>query len=49
MYLFIKTLWFFLQGVKDVVDGLAIYQVGQGEKCIIWNYDIFGLDSGRTK
>lgn len=37
------------KGVKEVVDGLTIYRVGQGDKCIVWNYDIFGLDSGRTK
>jgi len=28
---------------------LPIYVVGSGSKAIIWNYDIFGFDSGRTK
>ena len=28
---------------------VVMYRVGKGEKCIIWNYDIFGLNSGRTK
>jgi len=28
---------------------LPIYVVGKGSKCIIWNYDIFGFDSGRVK
>jgi len=35
----------------EVVDlgGLDIYVVGNGSKCIIWNYDIFGFDSGRSR
>ena len=35
----------------EVVDlgGLDIYVVGNGRKCIIWNYDIFGFDSGRSR
>jgi hypothetical protein len=37
------------KGVTETVEGLPIYRVGQGEKCLIWNYDIFGLNSGRTK
>jgi len=28
---------------------LPIYLVGSGEKCIVWNYDIFGFDTGRTR
>jgi len=28
---------------------MDIYKVGKGEKCIIWNYDIFGLNAGRTR
>jgi len=34
-----------------VVDlgGLDVYVVGNGTKCIIWNYDIFGFDSGRSR
>lgn len=31
------------------VGDLEIYYVGKGPKCIIWNYDIFGFDSGRTR
>jgi hypothetical protein len=23
--------------------------VGTGRRCVIWNYDIFGLNGGRTK
>ena len=26
-----------------------MYFVGAGSKCLIWNYDIFGFDSGRTR
>ena len=35
----------------EVVDlgGLDIYVVGNGRKCIIWNYDIYGFDSGRSR
>ena len=28
---------------------MDLYVVGSGAKCIIWNYDIFGFDSGRTR
>ena len=28
---------------------LDIYVVGSGAKCVIWNYDIHGFNSGRTK
>jgi len=37
------------KGVVEKVDGLDIYKVGEGEKAIIWNYDIFGINAGRTK
>jgi len=37
------------QGTLDTVGDLDLYRVGTGEKCIIWNYDIFGLNAGRTK
>ncbi|TRY78033.1 hypothetical protein TCAL_16709 [Tigriopus californicus] len=30
-------------------NGLNLYIVGKSEKCIIWNYDIFGFNSGRTR
>ena len=29
--------------------GIDIYRVGKSEKCIIWNYDVFGFDGGRTR
>ena len=31
------------------VGDLNIYYVGQGPKCIIWNYDIFGFSGGRSR
>ena len=37
------------QGVVDRVGDLDIYRVGNASKTIIWNYDIFGFDIGRTK
>ena len=36
-------------GTVTKVADLDVYHVGQGPKCIIWNYDIFGFDSGRTR
>ena len=30
-------------------DGLSIYRVGNGSRCVIWNYDIFGFNGGRTR
>lgn len=37
------------KGEVSVLGDLPIYTVGTGPKCIIWNYDIFGFDSGRTR
>jgi len=37
------------KGKVEKVDNLELYVVGSGPKCIIWNYDIFGFDSGRTR
>jgi len=37
------------KGLVEKVDDLEIYYVGSGPKCIIWNYDIFGFDAGRTR
>jgi len=37
------------KGKVEKVDTLDLYVVGTGPKCIIWNYDIFGFDSGRTR
>ena len=39
---------------KGVVEKVAatnidLYRVGKSEKCIIWNYDVFGFDGGRTR
>lgn len=33
--------------VESLGEGLDVYRVGKdGDKCIIWNYDIFGFSSG---
>jgi len=37
------------KGQIENLDGLPIYTIGQGEKAIIFAYDIYGFDSGRTK
>jgi len=37
------------KGKVEKVDDLELYVVGTGPKCVIWNYDIFGFDSGRTR
>lgn len=37
------------QGKVEKVSDMELYHVGSGSKCIIWNYDIFGFDSGRTR
>ncbi|XP_059096384.1 carboxymethylenebutenolidase homolog [Tigriopus californicus] len=37
------------QGVVERVLDMDLYRVGNSSKCIIWNYDIFGFDSGRTR
>jgi len=37
------------KGTINQVGDMTIYQVGTSSKCIIWNYDVFGLDGGRTK
>merc|ERR1711892_169338 len=36
-------------GKGEKGDDLELYVVGTGPKCVIWNYDIFGFDSGRTR
>lgn len=33
----------------EKISDFDLYHVGNSAKCIIWNYDIFGFDSGRTK
>jgi len=37
------------KGEIDKAGDLRVYRVGQSHKCIIWNYDVFGFDGGRTK
>ena len=37
------------KGNIEKVDDLNLYVVGQGDKCIIWNYDIYGFEGGRTR
>jgi len=39
------------QGTVENLDGLNVYKVGEAKDgiCILWNYDIFGFDSGRTR
>ena len=36
-------------GKIEKVGDLDLYVVGQGSKCIIWNYDIFGFSGGRSR
>ena len=36
-------------GVVENFEGFTFYRSGNSHKCIIWNYDIFGFDGGRTK
>lgn len=40
--------------VKGVVEkipatDIEVYHVGKSEKCIIWNYDVYGFDGGRSR
>ena len=37
------------RGAVERLQDMDLYFVGSGTKCIIWNYDIFGFDSGRTR
>ena len=39
------------KGSVEKLDGLEIYVTGKKEsaKCVIWNYDIFGFNGGRTR
>ena len=39
---------------KGIVENISatnidVYRVGKSPKCIIWNYDIFGFNGGRTR
>ncbi len=37
------------KGQVDKIDDIEIYRVGQGSRCIIWNYDVFGFNGNRTR
>jgi len=38
------------KGKVKSLDGIDVYYVGEGNsKCILWNYDIFGFEGGRTR
>ena len=37
------------KGTIEKIDDLELYVAGSGEKCVIWNYDIFGFNGGRTR
>ena len=40
------------KGTEDLLDeasAFKVYKTGSGSKCVIWNYDIFGFDGGRTR
>ena len=43
-----KSILIALVSISKVGD-LSVYVVGSGPKTIIWNHDIFGWDSGRTR
>jgi len=36
-------------GKEETIDGLPLYTVGSGDKAIIFIFDVFGPDAGRTK
>jgi len=39
------------KGIVEKIQetNIDVYRVGESEKCIIWNYDVFGFDGGRTR
>ena len=39
------------KGTVEKLDDLEIYVTGKTEsaRCVIWNYDIFGFNGGRTR
>lgn len=37
------------KGIVSIIDDLPIYTIGSGDKAIIFIYDIYGFDSGRTR
>ena len=38
-----------LEGDSGGGSPMDIYRVGNGSRCIVWNYDIFGFNEGRTR
>ena len=34
---------------EDGGNMLSIYHVGNGSRCVVWNYDIFGFNGSRTR
>jgi len=37
------------KGVVEKVGDIDVYKVGDGPRCVIWNYDVYGFDGGRTR
>jgi len=37
------------KGVVEQVGDMKVYRTGSGPKCIIWCYDIYGFEGGRTR
>jgi len=37
------------KGVVEKVGDMDVYRSGSGDKCIIWCYDIYGFNGGRTR
>jgi dienelactone hydrolase len=36
-------------GTVDLVGDLPVYRVGKSDKFVLWNYDVFGFNGGRTR
>ncbi len=34
---------------KGSGNGMNIYRVGNGSACIVWNYDVYGADTSKTR
>ena len=37
------------QGTVTALGDLQVYTVGKSEKCVIWNYHIYGFTDGRQR
>ena len=37
------------EGEVIKIGDLEMYVVGEGPNAIIWNYDVYGFDAGRTR